>query len=157
MSGTQGGLIGARRTPTSIVNGFSAGGYHYSGNAVNQVCQAGKATLSGALTAGVLATVASLTGPGVLYIVAADSVDATSRTHRLKLTLDGVVVFDATSDAVTAAAYGIMAVGEQFITTTYLAQIIGERGITFETSCLIEYASSVSETAKTYYRLKYTL
>jgi len=148
--------IGTPRTPRSIVSYFSSGGTHYTANATNQSAVGAKAVTSGALSAGVLTTVLNLSGPGVLYIAAAESNDATSRTHRLKLTLDGVVVFDATTDAVTAAALGQCAVGNAVLAATYLCQI-QDQPVTFQTSCLLEYASSVGETGKTILRYKYTL
>jgi hypothetical protein len=104
-----------------------------------------KNVLTGALTANTLSTVLSVTGSGVVNCLSASGVDATSRTHRLKITIDGVVALDVTSTAIAAANKGIDAIGTSLNAGTYL--IFDQ--IPFNTSFLVEYASSVTETGKT--------
>jgi len=109
-----------------------------------------KKILSGALTAGTLATVLSLTTGGVLKFLMAHMEDGTSRTLRLRLTLDGVVVFDSTSVATASPVMGMMAVGSCSVHTAGF-QSIGSLvydAIPFQKSCLVEMASSLSETDK---------
>jgi len=136
---------------TSIVNGQSSGGKYtaYGTFSTFAYTTETKAVLSGALTANTLATVLSITGTGgYLDIMGAVGADVTSRTHRIKVTLDGVVVFDATSVACASETIGMLAVG----TTKYEAAGTCKpvaAPVRFNSSCLVEYASSVSETGKT--------
>jgi hypothetical protein len=134
-------FAGGAKPPRALVNGA---------NGMTPILMLGagsgqKDVLTGALTANTLSTVLSITGSGVVNLLCAQSVDATSRTHRLKVTIDGVVAFDATSAAIAAANKGIPAIG-LFVNggaTPVLDQI------PFNTSFLVEYASSVTETGKT--------
>lgn len=136
----------------SIVNGQSAGGKYtvYGTFSTFAYTTEIKSVLSGALTANTLSTVLSITGSGgYLDIVGSCNAEATSRTHRFKITLDGVVVFDATSLAVATDTAGMLAVGS----TKYEAA--GSCKPTtapqrFNSSCLVEYASNNTETDKSY-------
>lgn len=144
-----GGALNA--PPTSIVNAFSANGA--TPITFGAVLQSElKVVLSGALTANVLATVLSLTGRGVVSWAAAAAVDATSRTHRLKITIDGTVVFDATTAAAAAANAGCLAIGS-LVTNN----IMVPDNVPFNTSFLMEYASSITETGKTNFSYKYRM
>ena len=107
-----------------------------------------KTVLSGALTANTLATILSLSGTGVVSFVAAESVDATSRTHRIKITLDGVVVFDATSAAVATVQAVCPVIGAITNATGTATSVVTFEPLAFNASLLIEYASSVTETDK---------
>lgn len=140
------------RVPSLIVNGFSTTGVvaQNMGGVSNA-----KLVLSGALTAGVLATVLSVAGGGELNLVAATSVDATSRTVRLKITLDGVVVFDSTTAAVAVAGNGLVAVGLGGSATG--SQIWDSQKVAFNSSCLVEVASSLTETNKVQAHLNYVV
>jgi len=135
---------------TSIVNKNSSGGNHVIFGSIvlatlsNMI--SGKAVYSGALTAATLSPVLSITGEsGYLDVCVAHGANATSRTHTLKITLDGVVVFNATTDACTANSNAIVAVGSTGNASTGSA-VFGNGGVKFNTSCLIEYASSLTET-----------
>lgn len=149
MSGNQSALMGGDRPPVSIVNGHSSGGA-----ALPVVIQANnvKSTLSGALTANTLKTVLNITGAGVLKFAGVQTGDTTSRTLRIKITIDGTVAFDATSAAATASNAMQIGVGSLTIrdpaTPNYLPALEREP---FNSSCLVEIASSLSETDKVYF------
>ena len=102
---------------------------------------------TGALTAATLVTALSLSGQGAISLLGCAGVDTTSRTHRLKITLDGVVIYDATSEAFLSSGFALMAVGGFVPSASSFATPIYEP-LVFNTSLLVEYASSVTETAK---------
>lgn len=132
-------------TPRVIVNHDAAGGT--AGRYF--VAYPAKTILSGALTANTLSTALSLNGPGVLKVAAVQCQDATARTLRLQVTLDGTVVFDATSASIYKSGSGIFAVGFPVDTTSGTAEAsTGFEAISFKYSCVIKIASSVSETNK---------
>lgn len=106
---------------------------------------------SGTLTAGTLATVLSVTGKGALTYLGIQSMDATSRTHRVRITIDGAVVFDATS-AAHATANGAAYVHGHY--NDQSKQKIEGVPLLYGSSLLVEYASSLTEENKT--RLAYT-
>ena len=141
---------GGNKPPKVIVNGQSSGGsaqsaLYYLPDQINA-----KSVLSGTLIANTLASICSVSGSGVVEFVCASTVDTTSRTIRLKVTIDGVVVFDATSMAITSEYNGIIAIGggNSTVGVTYSPT-------TFNTSLLIEVASSLSETDKVTVGYKY--
>lgn len=139
-------FIGVDRPPASIVNYFSAGGATLY--AVPAWLPA-KQTLSGALTANTLKTMLTISGAGVLKFAGVQSLDTTSRTLRIKITLDGIVVFDATSAATTVSYATQVGVGGlttySQATPSFLPEL--ER-VPFNVSCVVEIASSLSETDK---------
>lgn len=141
-------FAGGARVPKVLINSTSTTGS--TANTVNTGAVHGvKKTVSGALTANTLSTVLSITGGGTLCFASCYGNDATSRTHRFKLTLDGVVVYDATTAAVAATSSGIMLVG---ITAV---GVYSTDAIPFNVSCLLEYASSVTETGLTNFAYLY--
>ena len=151
-------FIGSSRPPTSIVNATSTTGSTpdlYGAGAAATITSAVKVAYSGALTANTLVTVLSLTGQGVVLFAGCGSVDATSRTHRFKLTIDGVVVYDATTAAATAIYKGILVIGIMNLGSVYLLPV--PDAVPFNSSFLLEYASSVSETAKTLFNYMYRM
>lgn len=109
---------------------------------------------TGALSAGVLATVLSLSGRGAISFLACSGVDTTARTHRLKVTLDGVVIFDATTASTLNAGSVLAAIGFFIPSSTVNAAPIFEP-LVFNSSLLVEYASSVTETAKSIIAYRY--
>ena len=141
---------GVRRPVKTIVNGFSSGGTHTQVPTAS-VMQSLKETLSGALTANTLATALSITGAGSLEFLCLGTKDTTARTVRMKITLDGNVAFDSTSDSVSTANYGIIGVG--FCSSNSSVMDTGD--IYFNVSCLVEIASSLSETDKISIRYQY--
>lgn len=132
---------------TSIVNKFSVNGYGTI--AIGSVDA--KTTLSGALTANTLATILNITGTaGQMPALAVATNDATSRTIRVKVTVDGTSVYDFTSAATTTSGNGVSIVG--FNTNLLLSggstQMTASAPIKFRSSLKIEIASSLSETDK---------
>lgn len=141
---------------TSIVNSYSAAGV---GSVAMNVGTEPKATQTGSLTATVLATILNITGTaGQLSFLAIISADATSRTLRVKITVDGSSVWDYTSAAITTANNGIPILGY------YSAGIIGggdaqmqahNPTVKFRSSLKIEVASSLTESNKSTVYYKY--
>lgn len=79
-------LIGGALPTKAIINGFNVGG-----NAGASGIAVGREILSGALTANTFATVLSATGQGEVPLLSCYTKDSTSRTLRLRVTVDGVV------------------------------------------------------------------
>jgi len=101
-------------------------------------------TNSGACTAGVLKSILSVTGSKVrLNYLQLTNSDATARNSRVRVTIDGTVVFDATVE--NAGGSNHIAVG-QIITGTPSSAIF--HPVDANNSLLIEYSSSVTETNK---------
>ena len=134
---------GGNKPPKVIVNGQSSGGSVQTALSNLHVVPNAKVVLSGTLVANTLASICSVSGSGVVEFVCASTVDLTSRTIRLKVTIDGIVAFDATSADLTSAYYGIIAIGGGNSTVGWAYS-----PTTFNTSLLIEVASSLSETDK---------
>ncbi|RTL37165.1 MAG: hypothetical protein EKK53_21585 [Burkholderiales bacterium] len=108
---TKRSTIGGQRPTTSIINSHSSGGTStVSMNAASMA--SARAIGSGLMNSGVLSTLLNVTsGAGRVPLLAIGTVDATSRTIRLRVTVDGTVVFDATSSAIAANGNGIFAAG----------------------------------------------
>jgi len=139
MAGTNTDLgVGGVRA-TRLITNLSSGGAAAFAN-----CAVGRSILSGALTAATLKTLLTVAGSGEFHFLGAYAADTTSRTIRLKVTLDGVVVFDSTCAASTTNA-GNLAVGNFVLSTT---QYNPGPPVRFNTSALVEVASSLSETDK---------
>ena len=134
-------FVGGSRPPKNIVNYFATAGVTLISDGV---ATRGKASTTGTLTANALVTAVSYTGSGVLNYFGAEGVDATSRTHRIRITIDGTVVYDFTSAATASVGRVMVPVG------------FGQLDqIPFNTSLLIEYASSLGETGKTNFATVY--
>jgi hypothetical protein len=150
---------GAISSCTSIVNRYSSGGVLSTNSLVST---SAVATLTGTVSANTLKTILNVTNSGgylnLLFITAADT---TSRTMRIKITMDGVVVFDAISAACTAAGKGVVAVGSSHrqLATTVPAyeEAVKPLPTRFNTTCKVEIASSVSEVDLTAVYYDYTL
>jgi hypothetical protein len=125
----------------SIVNVFSSGGVSIGPLQANTGSNGAREVLSGALTAATLKDIVSITGSGQIDYLAAYSKNTTSRTVRLVVILDGVTVFDATSNAFSANGTGVFAVGQ-----INGGETLRGNPIRFNASCLIRVASSLSET-----------
>lgn len=109
--------------------------------------------LSGAMTGNALKTLLSVTGAGALNFVGIFANDATSRTMRVKVTIDGVVVVDpGMSPSINVAGLGIVPVGALagYYDGTYNRASAIPAKLSFNTSLLVQYASSLSETDKIY-------
>lgn len=100
---------------------------------------------SGACTAGTLKTILSVTGRGALTYLDVGVKDTTSRTSRLRVTIDGTVVYDETNSA-AALAKIVVALGA--MTDALGTQGLEGTPLLFDSSLLIEYASSLTETGK---------
>lgn len=144
------GSAARRRPVTSIVNYYSAGGvsgqFGYGGG-IAEIAANVRGVLSGALTANTLATVINRTGAGAVFFLAATVMDTTSRTVRIKVTVDGTVVFDATSNAITTVQTGMQVVGSGLFYS--VTQFFARPGyLEYDTSFKVEIASSLTETDK---------
>jgi len=137
-------FTGGNVPPITIVNKFSSTAAPQN---VTNVAVSAKTYQSGALTANTLATATGLgqvTGSGKIKLLCLYTNDATARTLRLKVTIDGTSVFDSTSSSVSSSIYGVFAVGFADASGT----VFHEDGIYFNSSFKIEIASSLSETDK---------
>lgn len=126
----------------AIINAYSVAGFTPQG-VLNALDPTAKTALSGAMTANTLKTVLSATGAGTMHHFAGQFADGTLRTMRIKITVDGVVIFDYTSAANTTPS-AIAAIISGFSGTS----TADETPIRFNSSLLIEAASSLSETDK---------
>ena len=141
---------GASGPVASIINAFSAGGVSTSSLTAGSGHGAAQVTAPGAYssTPGTLQTVISHTGRGRVNVLNIFATNVTARTLRLKLTIDGTVVFDATSNSVSAIGYGMCVVGELTSGTIGLtAGTIAYQPIDYQESLLVEVASSVASDA----------
>ncbi len=136
-------FVGGNGPVTSLVNYYSGGGVSQTGLTAGTLNNT-KETLSGALTAATLATVNSITGRGRLNSLTAYAKDATARTVRCQLIIDGVTVFDATTNSVSAGGAGLVVLG--IMDTSAVTQVF--QPIDFYTSCVVRIASSLTETDK---------
>ena len=111
---------------------------------------AGTVLLSGALTATVYKELVSLSTPGILRLCGIVSEYATSRTLGLKVIIDGVVVFDEVSSAITTAREGFFAVGNTYFRnqTSTPAATAEFESFGFNSSLSILVKSSITETDK---------
>ena len=133
--------------PKTIINKWSAGGVAK----INLSCYTNwlpkiKSDLSGALVADTYKEIISVTGAGVLEMAAVATEDATSRSIGIKVILDGVTAFDASS-AVEAASsdFGMVAVGGIVSPSSFS---LLPQDYPFYTSLSIQVKSSLSETDK---------
>jgi hypothetical protein len=106
---------------------------------------------SGACSAGVLKTILSVTGSKVrLNFFQLTNNDATARNNRVRITIDGTVVFDAT--VANSSGSHHIAVGQIIGGTTSSAIF---HPVDANNSLLIEYSSSVTETDKASFAYAY--
>ena len=154
-------FVGGGLVPRGFINGSStAQGLANYGAQLNSTLGNGgieqtlcRVTISGSQTAATLATVLSLSGRGAIGFLACGGVDATARTHRFRVTLDGAVIYDATSPSVVSINNWVMPIGCVINTASYSHPV--PEYLQFNSSLLIEYASSLSETAKTVFAYRY--
>lgn len=132
--------FGGSQPTRAIVNGFSSGGVSAGNLAANPSINGAREVLSGALTANTLTTLVTISQGGQIPFLSIYSKNATSRTLRLVVICDGVTVFDATSNAVTAASSGMYAAA------SVGAGLTDGGAIRFNSSCVIRVASSLTET-----------
>jgi len=129
----------------TITNAYSAGGTQspsgLTGNTGNNMAVV---VAPGAYTANTLQTVISHTGRGRVNMLTVYTGNTTSRTLRCRITLDGTVVFDATTNAIITSGVGMVPIG---ILTSATPLLIGMQPIDYQSSLLVEVASSLSEAA----------
>ena len=137
------------RSPAAIVNYFSTTGWSQY-PVITGANGTIKEILSGALTANTLATLLTLTGSGIISIASIYTKDATARTLRLQMIIDGVTVFDSTSASISISGQGGYAIG-------YVSGSNGHVGekVPFNTSLVMKIASSLTETDKVAIGVKY--
>ena len=131
-------FFGGNKPPKALVNSATSGVAGYT-------TRYGQSTLAGALTAATLKEVLNVSGSGVVNYVSAFVADTTARTLRVKVIVDGITVADITSGTITMANYGLIAVGagvEFNGTGTTIDHL------TFNTSLVVQIASSLTETDK---------
>lgn len=103
----------------------------------------------GACTANTLKTILSVSGPGAISFVALKNADNGARTERVRVTLDGSVLLDATAGSPSQSGYAADLIGSLILAhdgSYLLPRGAVETPMLFEQSGLIEYASSVTET-----------
>jgi len=140
-------FVGGTRPPAAIVNAFSTSGFTVTSVArpdLQATNSGARSVLSGSMpTAATLYTILNIAGAGAIDFLAAWTTDATSRTVRVQLTLDGVVVFDSTSAAIAITLSGFTVLGGNANGLALLEPV------NFRQSCLVRVASSLgSETDK---------
>jgi len=103
-----------------------------------------KTSTSGALTANTLVDLINESGSaGYLSQLSIFTVDATSRTLRIVVTVDGTNIYDITSAAISAGQSGAVLAGS---VSTSNPQALPP--IYYTNSISVQYASSVTETGK---------
>lgn len=118
-----------------------------------QIAAGATAALSGDMTAATLKTALSITGRGRINWAALYSNDATARTLRMKITVDGSVIRDHTSASISAANSGFVGLGGGYFGSG--ANGLFYQPVRFGESLLIEIASSVTETDKATFAYAY--
>lgn len=145
--------------PRGLINGLSGfpiAQADSSGNALSSMNGYARNVLSGACVANSLKTILSLGGSGAISLFVLKSEDSTSRTHRAKITLDGVVIFDGTVVANTISRL-YAAIGQLISVDPSGAQVplVINEPLIFSNSLLIEYSSSITETNLTRFGYRY--
>lgn len=128
------------RVPTSIVN------LPVLTNSMDVVPQyaAAVTSASGLVTANVLKTALSVSGAGQLNWLGVYSTNSTSKTIRVKVTIDGVAIRDYTSAAIAVTNRGFTVIGTGVYTTN--DQAVNFQPCPFNTSLLVEFTTDIGET-----------
>lgn len=135
--------FGANNTTRQIVNADAIAGFTpFNGDIAAGAAGRSKEVLSGALTANTLATVLSLTGPGEVPLLTSYTKDATVRTVRTVVIVDGVTVFDFTSASIGTANRGAIVAGQ------WVGYVTQGNPIRFSVSLVVQQASDLTETDK---------
>ena len=131
-------------TPKNLVNLSSSGvtGGASTRSDISATTANARAVLCGALTASTLKTILNVSGSGIIFWLGSWATDATSRTLRARLTLDGVVVYDSSSTALGALGAGSIVIGGGATSAALLS------AVPFKLSMLFEVSSSITETDK---------
>jgi len=127
---------------TNLYNACSTAGYTAIGS-LGQSSTA-KNSVSGALTANTLVDLINESGSaGYLSQLSIYCNDATSRTLRIVITIDGVVRYDVTSAAIASSNGGAVLAGSVSSTNPQALP-----PIYYTNAIRVQYASSVTETGK---------
>lgn len=142
--------------PAGLING---GGGSWApralsvGSGLADIADTTTRVLTGAVTAAALKTILNLSGRGCLSFAACQGLDVTVRTHRMRVTVDGVVIFDLTSASTSTIETLFIAVGGIVRNASILA--VALEPLLFDQSLRIEYASSLTETDKSAISYRY--
>ena len=110
-------------------------------------------TSTGACAAGVLKTIFSASGGRLrLNALVLKQNDTSVRNHRLRITIDGMVILDETFANNTSNTYAWVAVGQVVVGTSSSVMF---QPIDASRSILVEYASSTTESDKASIHLNY--
>lgn len=150
------GSSSSQRATTSIVNSQSTSPcvatFARAGSGANV-----KAALSGALTANTAKQMIDITGSaGEMAWLSVFTNDVTSRTVRIRVTVDGVTTpyaFDSITGSISAADNGIVVIGN--ITSASISTI--SYNLKWRSSLLVEIYSSLTETDKLTLHYNYAL
>ena len=136
------------RSTTSVVHRYSSNGVNCLPSMNSGGASYGKATQTGALTAGVLSSaLINISGTaGELTSLYMTTNDATARTMRIEVVADGVTVFDSTTALVAATGSGFWAVANGQVTSSVY---VSTNPIVFNSTLTVKVASSLTETDKT--------
>lgn len=136
-------FTGGWRVTRSIINAYSSGGASVGSLGGGFT----KPVLSGALTAATLKSLLTLSGAGELGYLDVRSTDATARTIRCQVKVDGLIVFDATTGTISASQNGMLIVGELGGSPSFAPSPTG-LPIRWNSSLEVLVASSLTETDK---------
>jgi len=134
---------GAAKATKSLVNRFAQASW--PPQAISTLAASGAVSaLSGSMTSATLKTLLSISGVGGRVTqLTFRTADATARTIRVKIVVDGTTVCDATSTSITTINEGGVFAGQRSGTTVLILP-----PIVWNSTIVIEYASSVTETDK---------
>ena len=125
-----------RPATTSIVNLFTQAGAATlaTGSPPSAIATAVTTT-----TGGTLVSALSVTGAGDLTMLVVRTANATAKTLRVKVTIDGTVVCDVTSASTSTSGNGLIILGD-------ISSAIVDAGVParFNSSLLVEVCGSVS-------------
>lgn len=137
---------GSARATTAIVNSTSTAGDARVTCTFN-TSRGTKIANSGALTSGVLKNMISVSGTaGKMPQLALKTNDATARTVRLRIIIDGVTIYDITSSSASVSDQALIAAGTT--DTSAGSILIDGEPLSWKTSCSVDIASSLTETDK---------
>lgn len=136
-------VLGGFNATKFLYNAFTAAGWAAAASVASPV--GARSALSGALTANTLVDLLNESGSaGQIDQLSIFVNDATARTIRIVITVDGTAILDATSASISAIANGggfwagVRGAGEDFQLPP----------IKYTNSIRIQYASSLTETGK---------
>jgi len=131
---------GALKSTRTIVSKYSING---AAGVTVTANTAAISTLSGVMTLNTLKSFLSVSGSGgEMPLLTIRTNDATARTIRVKLTIDGVP-YDITSASISSSGNGLVLAGSVAASTIYYTP-----PIRWKSTLVIEIASSASETDK---------